>query len=295
LVVLGAPASQKCLLSTLLEPYLVLLYLTARFNDEFSTRSGRRMFGFSDVPITFPLNAPSYYGCIEAKYVNKYLESYIDSHVYNGSSLRSRVTFGHGVEKVGKTDGMWTVSTRDSHSGQRQFKSFKIVVDTGLTSLPSIPTSLPRQEEFNGPVRHYKELEEISKSLLNTSDCKYVVVFGARKSAVDKVYECVKKGKSVSWIIWKDGEGPALFFTAAGGGRYENSTEKGATRLDASFSPSFFMPNSWLARLIHGTNMGRDYITRKSQVGDQSCRDAAAYRDRKRALPSFKHLEATTP
>jgi len=252
------------------------------------------MVGFSDVPIALPLDAPSYYGCIEAKYVNQYLEMYIDSHVYMGSSLRNRIHFGHRVEKIEKTGGLWTVSTRCSHGGQQEFRSFKVVVATGLTSLPKMPTFLLHQEEFKGPVRHHKDFGEVSKSLLNTSDCKNVAVVGAGKSATDMVYESVKKGKSVSWIIRKNGEGPALFFTAPGGGRYENSTEKGATRLNATFSPSSFMPNLWLARLIHGTNMGRDYLTRKSQADDQSCRDAAAYQDRDGALPSFKNLEATT-
>ena len=40
--------------------------------------------------------------------------------------------------------------------------------------------------------------------------------------------------------------------------------------------------------------MGRDYLMRKSQEGDKSLRDAAAYRDRKGALPSFKNLETPT-
>ena len=107
-------------------------------------------------------------------------------------------------------------------------------------------------------------------------------------------YESVKKGKTVSWIIRKDGEGPALFFHAPGGGRYETSTERSATRWNAAFSPSPFMPKLWLARIIHGTSMGRDYVTRRSQEGDQIYRDVAAYRDRKGALPSFKNLEPTT-
>ena len=254
------------------------------------------MVGFSDVPLTLPSDAPSYYGCVEAKYVNKYLEDYIDSHIYRGNSLRSRIYLRQRVEKVEKTSGLWTVSTRDSRNDrQRQLRSFKVVIATGLTSRPNMPTFLlQHQKEFESPICHHKCFGEMSKSLLDTPDCKNVAVLGAGKSATDMVYQSVKKGKDVSWIIRKDGEGPALFFTAPGGGRYENSTEKGATRLNAFFSPSSFMPKLCLARLIHGTSMGRDYLSRKSQAGDQSCRDAAAYQDRKAALPSFKILEATT-
>ena len=243
--------------------------LAARLYDEFLTQSGRRMVGFSNVPIALPLNAPSYYGCIEAKHVNDYLEMYINSHVYMGSSLRNRTHFGHHVENIGKTGGLWTVSTR----GSSQWSTGVLIFQsrccyTSLISLPKMPTFLVHQAEFKGPVRHHKDFGEVSKSLLNTSDCKNFAVVGARKSATDMVYESVKKGKSVSWIIRKDGEGPALFFTAPGEGRYEHSTEKGATILNAFFSPSSFMPNLWLARLIHGTNLGRNYPTRKSQAGD---------------------------
>ena len=252
------------------------------------------MVGFSDVPVAPPRDAPSYYGCIEAKYVNKYFEDYIDNHVYNGRSLRSRIYFGKRVDKIEKKDGMWTVSTSDSETGQWEFRSPRVVIATGLTSTPNLPTALLHQETFKGPIRHHKDFGEFSKSLLNNRICKNVAVLGGGKSATDMVYESVKKGKNVSWIIRKHGEGPALFFPAPGGGRYENSTEMGATRLSAAFSPSSFMPTLWLARMIHGTNMGRGYLTRKSQEGDQSCRDAAAYQNRKGALPSFKNLETTT-
>ena len=293
-VVCGAPVSQICIPECDASWCLYILYLAARLYDEFWTQSGRRMVGFSDVPLDLPSHAPSFYGCIQAKYVNKYLEDYIDSHIYFGSSLRSRIHFEHRVEKVEKTDDLWVVSARDSHNGRRLFRSSKIVIATGLTSLPNMSTFLLDQEEFKGPICHHKYFAEISNSLLKTTDCKNVAVLGAGKSATDMVYESVKKGKNVSWIIRKNGEGPALFFTAPGGGRYENSTEKGATRLNSAFSPSSFMPRLWLARLIHRTHMGRDFLTRKSQAGDQSCRDAAAYRDRKGALPTFKNLEATT-
>lgn len=251
------------------------------------------MVGFSDIPFTLPPDAPTYYGIFEAKYVAKYFEDYIESHVYNGASLRSRILFGNRVEKLEKTESVWTIHTEDFQGGERIFKSAKLAVATGLTSLPNMP-SLPHQTEFKGPIRHHKHFGDVSKSLLSSSDCKHIAVLGGGKSATDMVYESVKKGKSVSWIIRKNGEGPALFFPAPGGGRYENSVEKSSTRLMAFFSPSSFMPSSWLARLIHGTNIGRNYLIKKTQDGDQSCRDAAAYRTREGALPSFRNLECST-
>lgn len=252
------------------------------------------MVGFSDVPVTTPPEAPSYHGCIKAKYITAYLEHYIDNHVYNGSSLRSRIHFSHRVEKVEKVDGMWTVCTQAIQNGKvREFRSSRLVVATGLTSQPNIPTFLLHQKEFKSPICHHKHFGEVSKSLLNTPECRNVAVLGGGKSATDMVYESVKKGKHVSWIIRKDGEGPSLYFPAPGGGRYQNSTEAGSTRLNASLSPSSFMPNLWLASLIHRTTMGMIYLSRRILRGDQSARDVAAYRDRKGALSRFKDLETT--
>ena len=252
------------------------------------------MLGFSDVPLTLPLDAPTYHGCIKAKYVSEYLENYIDTHIYVASPLRSRIHFKHRVDKVEKTDDLWTTTTRDPQDGLREFRSAKVVIASGLSSLPNMPHFLLQQHEFKGPIYHHKSFGDISKTLLDSPDCRRVAVLGAGKSATDMVYESVKKGKDVSWIIRKNGEGPALFFTAPGGGRYENSTERGATRMSAYFSPSSFMPNLWLARLIHETSIGIDYLKQKWQGGDQSCRDAAAYQSRQGARPSFKNLEAST-
>lgn len=270
------------------------LDFAARLYDEFWTQSGRRMLGYSDVPITIPPDAKHFYGCIEAKYITKYLEEYIDSHIYNGASLRSRIRCGHEVVKIEKRSDTWFVSARDSQNSVREFRGLKLVVATGLASIPHMPAFLQQPGTFKGPICHHKEFGKISRDLLRTAECKNVAVFGSGKSATDMVYESVKKGKKVSWIIRKDGEGPALFFTAPGGGRYENSTEAGATRWNAHFSPSSFMPQGWLATLIHRTSFGTNYLRNKTRQADQSCRDAAAYRDRKGALPGFRNLESTT-
>ena len=252
------------------------------------------MLGFSDVTFEISPGAPSFYGCVEAKYVTKYLEDYIDNHVYHGRSLRDRIHLAHRVEKAEKIDDGWKVSTKDSRDVTRDFISSKVVVATGLTSSPQMPILPKNRKHFKSPIYHHKHFGKISRTLLCKGDCHNVVVLGAGKSATDMVYESVKKGKSVSWIIRKDGDGPALYFTAEGGGRYENSTEAGATRLSALFSPSSFMPNFWLSSLIHRTSVGVDYLSSKIAKGNQNCRDAAAYRDRDGALPSFKHLETTT-
>lgn len=252
------------------------------------------MVGFSDVPLGLPPDAPSYHGTIEAKYVTRYLEGYIDSHVYNGSSLRSRIHFGQRVVNVERVDEGWKVCTRSFQNDQvQEFRCSKVAVATGLTSQPNIPTFL-HHEDFQAPICHHKNFGEISKKVLDKPECKNVTVLGGGKSATDMVYEAVKKGKNVNWIIRKDGEGPALFFPAEGpGGRYEGSTEASTNRWNASFSPSSFMPDSWSTTLIHRTRIGLDYLRNKISRGTQACKEMAAYHTRENALPSFKDLEPT--
>lgn len=251
------------------------------------------MTGFSDVPLTVPSDASLYYDRFEAKYITQYLEDYVDNHVYDGVSLRSRIFFKHRVQRVDKIEGTWMIHTDGSGGPRRVFKSSKLVVATGHTSDPNMPF-LPNQKEFMGHIFHHRSFGEASRSVLAALSCKHIAVIGGGKSATDMVYESVKKGKTVSWIIRKSGEGPALFVPAPGKGRYRNSTESGATRLKACFSPSSFMPNLWLPRLVHQTSIGRNYITKMVQDGDQGCRNAAAYQTREGALPGFRDLDSTT-
>lgn len=252
------------------------------------------MTGFSDVPIdsTVPRDAPLFYDTFEAKYVTSYLENYVDSHVYDGTSLRNRILFKQRVTKVEKEGDMWVVNT-EGETG-KVFQAPKLVVAVGHTSSPNMPV-LRNQEQFQGYIGHHKAFSEATRTILR--DVKRVTVLGGGKSAVDMVYECVKKGKEVHWVIRKSGEGPALFFPApAKGPRYKNSVESSATRYKACFSPSSFMPSGilgWLLRLFHGSRYGLNYMTKMVGANDQHCRALAAYQSRK-GLSSFRLLDFTT-
>ena len=251
------------------------------------------MVGFSDIPLTLPSDAPTYYDTFEAKHVTKYLEDYVDYHVYDGLSLRDRIVFGHRVQTVEKMEGAWTILSKCSGDTELMIKSAKIVVATGNTSFPNMP-SLPNQKDFAGPILHHKDFGKASQSILSDRKYKHIAVLGGGKSATDMVYESVKREKVVSWIIRKSGEGPALFFPAPGRGRYRNSTESGATRLGAALGASSFMPRLWLPRLIHRSGIAKDYLMKKAQDADRQCRDLAAYQTREGALPGFQSLECTT-
>ena len=192
-----------------------------------------------------------------------------------------------------KREGTWPIYTEASGDAQPVIKSSKLIVATGNISVPNMP-SLPNQKDLTGPILHHKQFGEASHSMLNTPNYKHIAVLGGGKSATDMVYESIKRGKSVSWIIRKSGEGPALFFPAPGSGRYRNSIEQGATKLKACLSVSLVMLNLWLPRLVHRSGTGRSYLTEMVEAGDQSCHDTAAYRTREGALPGFQNLECTT-
>lgn len=209
---------------------------------------------------SIPLDAPTCYDTFEAKYMTSYLEDYVENHVYDRTSLLSRIFFGRRVHKIDKTGGIWKFDTEGSGGLQRLFQATKFVIATGNTSTPNMP-SLPNQEEFMGKILHHRDFANASQSVLGAPSCKYVTVIGGGKSATDMVYEAVKKGKTVSWIIRKDGEGPTLYFPAATKNpRCKNSVEAIVTRLRTLTSASLFVPNLWLASLFHRSSFGRNYL-----------------------------------
>jgi cation diffusion facilitator CzcD-associated flavoprotein CzcO len=267
--------------------------LKARSYDKFWNQSGLRVSGFSDIPLVVPSDAPLFHDTFEAKYVTQYLEDYVDSHIYNGVSLRSRILFKHAVRNVEKRDSEWIIHAEISTGSQQIFRALKLVVATGHTSIPNMPL-LPNQNEFNGHILHHKDFGKASRSFLADPNCKNIAVLGGGKSAVDMVYESIKKGKNVSWIIRKSGEGPALFFPAPGRGRYRNSIESSATRYKASFSPSSFMPDFWLRRLFHRSAYGMNYMAKMVESINEHCRAPAEYQTRELALPGFRNLDFTT-
>jgi len=265
----------------------------ARSYDEFWNQSGLRMSGFSDVPLAIPSDAPLFHDTFEAKYVTQYLEDYVDNHIYNGVSLRSRICFENTVQNVEKLKDEWIICAEGPSKSQKTLKSSKLVVATGHTSIPNMP-SLPNRNDYDGHILHHKDFGKASRSVLANPDCQNITVLGGGKSAVDMVYESVKNGKNVSWIIRKSGEGPALFFPAPGRGRYKNSIESSATRYKASFSPSSFMPDCWLRNLFHQSKYGMNYMCQMVQDTDEHCRAPAEYQTRELALPGFRDLDFTT-
>lgn len=247
------------------------------------------MAGFSDQAIELPSGAETYHDIFEAKYVTKYLEDYVDNHIYNGKSLRDRILFGFRVVSLEKLNDRWQVWGSDAQT----MSAPRVIVATGHTSRPVMP-ALPQNEPFLGLVIHQKDFGKASKDVFKDSSIPNVTVLGGGKSAADMVYASVKAGKIVSWIIRREGEGPAAFSAAAGKGPYRNGPELAATRVISTLSPSCFAEPNWFGSLMHGTATGRRIITSIWGAADEACRKEANFEKRDGARPGFGNLRSTT-
>lgn len=265
----------------------------ARVFDEFWSQSGQRISGFSDVPFQVPPGAPTAYDMYEAKYVTNYLESYLDTHVYNGQSLRDRICFGQDVQAIEKNHDTWIITARDPNDVSTTIRCHALGIASGLTSLPKIPT-LPGQERFTKPVLHHRDFARISPRILADPGCTNVTVLGGGKSAADMVYVSVKSGKKVIWVIPQKGKGPAKFMDPSANEPYKSAVEAGITRGATAMNPSCFAEMPLWARILHWTPLGGYITRRKAYANDQRCRAFADYHHRQGAQPTFHKLETQT-
>ncbi|OKL61617.1 hypothetical protein UA08_03612 [Talaromyces atroroseus] len=259
-----------------------------RVFEAFWVQSPLRMTSFADVPLELPDDAPRLHDTFEARYVTQYLEDYVDNHIYNGMSLRSRVRVNADVRMVEKRGDGWLLHIDDTES-QTVYCS-KLAVASGITSLPNMPT-FPRSPQWKAPILHHRDLGAHEKILDPESAYKDITVIGGGKSAVDMVYGALRTGKNVNWIIRTSGEGPGIFMNPAAGGRYRNAAEAGATRKAARLSPSNFYALPAEALSLHQLESERAALEEKLYAADNRFKTWANYRGREGALPGFRDLE----
>lgn len=237
-----------------------------------------------------PPEGEIHYEFFKAKHLTRYLEDYIDQHQFGGRSLRDRITFGFEVQRINKSGKSWVISGKDAQGEVKTFHTSKLIVASGLTSAPIIP-SLPEKEKFQGSVIHQRDFGR--SAILSSLSVRHVTVLGGGKSAADMVYVSVKAGKSVSWLIRVPGSGPGYFVSPEGKGPYKNAYELGATRMAAAFTPSVFNWETWSSKVLHGTSVGRKILHSFWGAVDNQIRDAAHF-DRS-AKKGFSKLTPHTP
>ncbi|KAL5346713.1 hypothetical protein ACLOAV_008420 [Pseudogymnoascus australis] len=158
----------------------------------------------------------------------------------------------------------------------RQLVSKKMVLATGTTSVPSMPT-IKGSEEFGGSVFHFKDLPQRAKEL---SEANNIVVLGGSKSAADAVYYNASRGKHVDWVIRESGRGPA-WFNHAFISPFNLQFEKLATTRFMTFlSPSIYLDAyPTIRRLLHDTRIGRALLRGLFSIIDSDAIAAAKYND----------------
>ncbi|TVY93237.1 FAD-dependent monooxygenase [Lachnellula willkommii] len=254
----------KCYLDLHPDSRLVILDRDSCVGGTWNSRRGYDSFWtqwtvgtaeFSDQAMPRPPDEDVYLEFFKAKHTTKYIESYVDTHSYNDRTLRDRIQFSIEVQSVLKSGNEWTVSAKERTSEvQHAFKTPKLIVASGLTSIPNMP-SLPGRENFQGQVLHHNDFG--SSNVLISPDIQTITILGAGKSSADMAYEAVKAGKKVNWILKAtDTTGPGFFLSPKGVGPYKNAFEIGMTRVAATFTPSFMNGINWWTKLLHSTRYG---------------------------------------
>jgi hypothetical protein len=255
-----------------------------------------------------PPQAEVFNDIFEARYVTEYLESYIDSHVYCGRSLRERIKPGFEVTRIRKVESeSWSVTGTFRSSGgggkggkeeteECRLTANQVIVATGITSEPKIPSFLGASN-FDGRILHQTDYGRYaSQKPPEQQQCQKVAVLGGGKSAADTVYGLVKAGHEVHWIIRRTGSGPGAFTNPADTARgpFLNDPELAATRLFATLSPQCYEERDTIwTWFLHRTGLGNKIVDAFWNSAVRKCKEVGDFQNRAGALEGFEGLEST--
>jgi cation diffusion facilitator CzcD-associated flavoprotein CzcO len=130
--------------------------------------------------------------------LNKYLTDF--AHHFG---FFDRIQFRTKVDTIEPAGDAWKLLV-NGVSGERTIVAKKLILATGLTSTPNMPT-YDGQEKLNVPLFHAKDFCARASEL---KDVKTSVVVGGAKSAFDVAYAQVQAGSTVDLVIRDDGHGP---------------------------------------------------------------------------------------
>ncbi|KNG79931.1 flavin-binding monooxygenase-like protein, partial [Aspergillus nomiae NRRL 13137] len=156
-------------------------------------------------------------------------------------------------------DGTWTL-TIDGPDGEKTVVSKKLIVCTGITSQPYLPT-IAGQDTFDAPLFHCRDLPQHQDAVLQPT--KRITVFGGTKSAWDAVYAAATAGAHVDWIIRDNGHGPVWMAPP-----YVTPLKKWLEKLVTTRLLTWFSPCIWgdadgcsaIRNFLHGTWLGRKIV-----------------------------------
>ncbi|ETS73528.1 hypothetical protein PFICI_14474 [Pestalotiopsis fici W106-1] len=219
-------------------------------------------YEFSDFPMSpgrFDVRPGEH---ISGDAVHDYLEQFA-----NHFGIASRLRLGHTVESAELLDsGDWllqvvSVDLKPSRPPIERVIARKMVVATGLTSKPYIPT-FSGQDLFNRDLFHAKELSQRSNSL---KQAKHVVVIGGNKSAWDACFSVAEAGAQAHMIIRPSGGGPSWVWPVLFSPLKLSIQRLASTRFATWFDPCIWTEKKgltgWIRRFLHETRLGRIFVS----------------------------------
>jgi dimethylaniline monooxygenase (N-oxide forming) len=231
----------------------------------------------------------------KSKHTTKYLEDYADHIRIAGRSVRDRIQFNVKIGSVDKKDRRWRLACSDRDgNNSRIVTAARVMMANGQASVPRMP-DLPGHDLFSGKIIHSLNYGE--SNVIEDPTVLHVAVFGGGKSAADMVYEAVKAGKTVSWVIRKTGDGstvPGFFAPPDVPTPYQNVGFAAQTRLMSSLQPSFINKDTWWTWFLHRTSYGVRLVKWIFDSADKGIRKRAAYHERK-STKGFEKLQYETP
>ncbi|WYZ44122.1 hypothetical protein EsH8_VII_000558 [Colletotrichum jinshuiense] len=168
----------------------------------------------------------------------------------------NRIQFNTSVDLVERNgEKGWRLSVT-SPAGPRTIQTEKLILATGLTSTPNLP-SYKNAENFGAPIFHAKDFCKEADQLKNV---KNAVVVGGAKSAFDVAYALVLDGAEVDLVIRPNGNGPVWIAPP-----FVTPFKKRMDQLLNIRWMSWFSPCPWgdedgysgVRHLLHGTPVGR--------------------------------------
>lgn len=224
--------------------------------------SQERIYPSLYAQISYPLFEYSFYpmkeegishdGFVSGQAIHNYLASFAEDHdLVRRTRLRTRVT----QVRRNNTGQGWIA---EIHPGQ-SIECDKLIYATGANSSPIRP-AWPR-DNFEKPVIHSLEIAAYLPRI-EGDQVQRATVVGASKSSYDTVFQLLKAGKKVDWVIRKSPSGPFSIFAPTFMGLW-NIADHISTRFASSLSPSIMSTsgpwNGFLQRTVIGRSVTRLY------------------------------------
>ncbi|KAF1963162.1 FAD/NAD(P)-binding domain-containing protein [Byssothecium circinans] len=235
---------------------------------------------FSELPMVRPPQEDCIGDSYKAKYSMQYLEEYAAKMTHNGTTLNERVKFGMRVESVKKVEGIWHIECMLDGEKSTFFSAEKMMVATGAFDRPYIP-QFQNREAFKAPIIHSADFG--ASNILSDPDTKRVTIVGAGKSAADILYESIREGKKVTWIVRE----PGFFAPTDLPSPYANVLEASQTRAMSFLQPSVLHEDGWWVWFLHRTWIGIALVNLIFGLVDKEAKKRANYHGR----PEVKNFE----